>query len=170
MPTRKVHAEGTFAHYVTFSCYKRRKYLQPDTCKRIVIGTLGHQLAAQKGICTGFVVMLDHVHALVWFCEEFQISLFMDRWKQLSSEKIAAVYKRDFPKYWSKQNPDDPIWQPRYYGFNIFTERKLREKVNYMHNNPVRAGLVKEMCDWPWSSARFWYFGKSVGLPLSWPP
>lgn len=57
-----------------------------------------------------------------------------------------------------------------YYGFNIFTHEALREKVQYMHNNPVRAGVVKETCDWPWSSARFWLQGKPVGIRLSWPP
>jgi hypothetical protein len=67
-------------------------------------------------------------------------------------------------------DPEDPLWQVRYYGFNIYSERKLREKVEYMHNHPVRAGLVREQTDWPWSSARFWSFGKSVGLPISWPP
>jgi hypothetical protein len=31
---------------------------------------------------------------------------------------------------------------------------KKREKLECMHNNPVRAGLVKEICDWPWSLVR----------------
>ena len=170
MPKRRVHGEGTYAHYVTFSCYKRRRFLNPDVCKRVVIGTLGSQLAQQKGICCGFVIMLDHVHAVVWFPEEEQISRCMDKWKELTSKQIASLYQRQFPAYWRKLPGGDPIWQARYYGFNVFTERKLREKVEYMHNNPVRAGLVREACEWPWSSARFWLQGKPVGIPLSWPP
>jgi len=170
MPKRRVHGEGTYAHYVTFSCYKRRRLLNPDASKRIVIGTLGSQLARQKGICCGFVIMADHVHAVVWFPEEQQISPCMDKWKELSSKQIAALYARQFPSYGSRLEPGDPVWQPRYYGFNIFTDAKLREKVQYMHNNPVRVGLVTEACEWPWSSARFWLEGKTVGIPLSWPP
>ena len=102
--------------------------------------------------------------------EEYQISQCMDKWKELSSRQIAAVYVRQFPTYWSKLDSNDPVWQPRYYGFNVFTERKLHEKVKYMHNNPVRTGLVKDVCYWPWSSAPFWLQGKKVGIPLSWPP
>ena len=170
MPRRRVHGEGTYAHHVTFSCYKRRRLLSPDVCKRIVIGTLGSQLARQHGVCSGFVIMLNHVHAVVWFPEEQQISLCMDKWKELSSKQIAAVYARQFPAYWSRLGGGDPLWQPRYYGFNVFTDGKLREKVKYMHGNPVRAGLVKDPCEWPWSSARFWLLGKPVGIPLSWPP
>jgi len=70
MPKRRIHGEGTYVHYVTFSCYKRRKLLLPDVCKRIVIGTLGSQFRRQNGMCLGFVIMLDHVHAMVWFPEE----------------------------------------------------------------------------------------------------
>ena len=92
MPRRRVHGEGTYAHYVTFSCYKRRRFLSPDVCKRVVIGTLGSQLARQNGICAGFVIMVE-----------------------------------------------------------------------YMHNNPVRAGLVGAACEWPWSSARFWLAGQAGG-------
>ena len=36
-------------------------------------------------------------------------------------------------------------------------ERKLEEKLNYMHNNPVKRGLVRSPGDWPWSSWRFYF-------------
>ena len=170
MPNRKVHGEGTYAHYVTFTCYKRRKLLEPDVCKRIVIGTLTSQLSSQRGICIGFVLMPDHVHGLLWFPEENQISLAMNKWKELSSLNISSTYEKQFNAYWRTLDDTSAIWNRRYFGFNIFSDKKLREKLNYMHNNPVRAGLVKNPCDWPWSSARWYLRAESVGIPISWPP
>ena len=38
---------------------------------------------------------------------------------------------------------------------NIWGMKKRDEKLNYMHNNPVKRVLVKEPGDWPWSSWRF---------------
>ena len=38
--------------------------------------------------------------------------------------------------------------------FQVDEERKRTEKLDYMHLNPVRAGLVARAVDWPWSSAR----------------
>jgi REP element-mobilizing transposase RayT len=35
------------------------------------------------------------------------------------------------------------FWQPRYYDFNFFSERKHIEKLRYMHRNPVKRGLVE---------------------------
>ncbi len=40
--------------------------------------------------------------------------------------------------------------------------------LDYMHLNPVRAGLVEKAVDWAWSSARYFDSGKSVGVPLEW--
>ncbi len=170
MPIRRVYGEGTYVHYVTFSCYKRRKLLSPDLCKKIMIGTLGSQLARQDGRCLGFCIMLDHVHAMVWFPKEHQISLCMNKWKDLTSKQISAVYERDFAPYWEKLEDREAVWQRRYYDFNVYSERKMHEKLEYMHNNPVKAGYVKDICDWPWSSARWWHQQKSVGVPISWVP
>jgi len=43
------------------------------------------------------------------------------------------------------------IWQPSFYDFNIYSEKKLRGKFNYIYYNPVRAGLVKNSEDWKWT-------------------
>jgi putative transposase len=47
------------------------------------------------------------------------------------------------------------FWQARFYDFNVYTEGKKKEKLNYMHANPVKRGLVEHPRDWPWSSWEF---------------
>jgi hypothetical protein len=49
------------------------------------------------------------------------------------------------------------VWMPRFDDVIIASERVFLDKLNYMHENPIRAGLVSEATDWSWSSARFWY-------------
>jgi len=39
----------------------------------------------------------------------------------------------------------------------IFSEKKRQEKLTYLHNNPVKRGLVSAPGDWPWSSWRFYF-------------
>ena len=55
------------------------------------------------------------------------------------------------------------VWQRRFYPFNVYSEKKRLEKLDYMHNNPVKRGLVKEPGEWPWSSWRF-YFRQDASL------
>ena len=155
---------------MTFSCYKRRLYLHTDFAKRIVIGELGSRLAHHRGICLGFVIMPDHVHALIWFPEVRQLSPFMNKWKDQTSRHLKELFRCRFPNYWSQVHESEPIWQPRYYGFNIWSRKKVEEKLDYVHLNPVRAGLVDEPTQWHWSSARWYLDGRSVGLPIRWPP
>jgi putative transposase len=55
------------------------------------------------------------------------------------------------------------FWQARFYDFNVYKSGKVKEKLNYMHANPVLRGLVEHPKDWPWSSWGFWVKGE-VGL------
>jgi len=46
----------------------------------------------------------------------------------------------------------NPFWQRRFYDFNVWSAKKVREKLQYMHDNPVGRKLVEHPKDWPWSS------------------
>ena len=49
MVDRRVYDEEKHIHFVTFSCYRRRKYLHSDRAKRVVIGHLGTRLSKHRG-------------------------------------------------------------------------------------------------------------------------
>ncbi|MBA2524460.1 MAG: hypothetical protein H0V18_01565 [Pyrinomonadaceae bacterium] len=48
------------------------------------------------------------------------------------------------------------LWQQEKNVFSVFSEAVFMQKVNYIHLNPVRAGLVEKAIDYQWSSARIW--------------
>ena len=168
MSKRRVITDRAYAHFVTFSCHKRRQLLQPDRTKKIVMAALDEEIRRHEGCCIGFVIMPDHVHAMIWLPESQAISSFMDRWKERSSKRIQAYYKQHFATYWSKLE-DNHVWQARYYDFNIESSSKVEEKLAYMHANPVRAGLAPRPEDWPYSSARYYSLSTSVGVKISSP-
>ena len=49
------------------------------------------------------------------------------------------------------------LWQSRNWIENIYSEKFLAQKLNYIHNNPVRAKMVKEAKDYPYSSFQNYY-------------
>jgi putative transposase len=55
-----------------------------------------------------------------------------------------------------------PIWQKRFYDFNVGRSKKRVEKLRYMHRNPVKRGLVATPEEWAWSSFRSYAF-REVG-------
>jgi len=52
------------------------------------------------------------------------------------------------------------FWQRRYYDFNVYSTEKMREKLDYIHTNPVKRQLVMHPKDWPWSSWAFYAKGE----------
>ena len=52
------------------------------------------------------------------------------------------------------------FWQRRYFDFNVYSARKIREKLDYIHTNPVKRRLVVHPKDWPWSSWGFYATGE----------
>jgi hypothetical protein len=71
------------------------------------------------------------------------------------------------PSLWE---PLQHFWQRRFYDFNVWSAHKWREKLNYMHDNPVRRGLVPSPELWAWSSYRAYACGQPGVVKLNdWP-
>jgi putative transposase len=165
---RRILDNELYAHFVTFSCDRRRRALEEDQPQRVPLGVLNQRLGRQDATCVGFVVMPEHVHAVVWFPKPKQLSLFMHECKRISREKISAWFRQHRPKYYAAAEMAGQSWQPQYYPFEIDTQKKLREKVDCMHKNPLERELVTRAVDYHWSSARWWLEGRPVGVPLGW--
>jgi putative transposase len=165
---RRIIDDELFAHFITFSSYRRRRLLDLDEPKRFVLGVLNYVLEKHAARCAGFVIMPNHVHALVWFPTPGQFSPFMHEWKRQSSLRIRSWYREHAPNYMAGFGEGKRFWQPKYHPFEIYTLKKAEEKLTYMHLNPVRAGLAERAVDWPWSSARWYEQGHSVGVPIQW--
>ena len=58
------------------------------------------------------------------------------------------------------------FWQRRFYDFNVWSSEKKKEKLEYMHANPVKRKLVKHPRDWPWSSFSFYARGEAGLMPM----
>ncbi len=59
-----------------------------------------------------------------------------------------------FHKKTYKANSDYQVWQEGFHPKQITSETMLRQKIEYIHHNPVRTGLVDKAEDWCYSSAR----------------
>ncbi|WP_397571465.1 hypothetical protein [Schlesneria sp. T3-172] len=126
---------------MTFSRDKGRKHLPHDQAKKIVIGTMGSRLAQHQGLRLRFVIMPDHVLALIWFPETWQLSPFMNKWKELTLKSLKAVLPQRFQSDWSRIDSTEPIGQARDYGFNIGSRAKVEEKTG-LQAQESRAGRV----------------------------
>ena len=164
-----VTGRGDF-HYVTFSTYGRRSLLSTPLARQIVISILGRLVREGKVRVSGFVIMTDHVHAILRFDDDTDLPGVLQMWKSMSAHQLRKRYEKTMPDIIDHLRAHRSgrevvcFWQRRYYDFNISTRKKLHEKLTYMHENPVRKGIVKSAAEYKWSSALWYLFHRSVGV------
>jgi len=59
-------------------------------------------------------------------------------------------------RFGDEDAPLRQFWQRRFHDFNVWSARKCREKLEYMHANPVKRKLVAHPKEWEWSSFSFY--------------
>jgi REP-associated tyrosine transposase len=107
--------------------------------------------------------MPEHVHLLLGEPKVGTLSVVMQVLKQRVSRKCRASVKQT---RLSESDLPQTFWQTRYYDFNVGTRKKYLEKLNYIHFNPVKRGLVKSPDEWRWSSCRFYWLGEKGPLKI----
>jgi len=95
-----------------------------------------------------YTLMPSHIHLLL-FIEGAQLPHFMRDYKKFTAQEGVRKLLIKMPH----------LWIPRYDRVAISDERIFRVKLDYIHNNPVTAGLVERPEDWPWSSAEAYMKG-----------
>jgi putative transposase len=133
--------------------------------KNLFVKILGEVRARLGFRLLGYVVMPEHVHLLMDEAPKVPPAKVIQVLKQRVS-RILREKKRKAQGQLELRFPGDlgehrRFWQRRYYDFNMYSEKKLREKLNYMHENPKR-GLVTHPRDWPWSSWSFYERGEGL--------
>lgn len=106
--------------------------------------------------------MPEHFHLLITEPDVGDPSVVMKVVKERFSRKLNQRRRRKAPaqtELW--ESPAEPVWQKRFYDFNVRSERKRIEKLRYMHRNPVKRGLVTRPDQWKWSSFRSYAYGEA---------
>lgn len=166
-------------HELTFSCYHRLPLLTNNEWREQLARCID-KAGQQTGIeLAAFVFMPEHVHLLVVpTSSDPAIDRYLalikqpfSKWvKDLLSEIVSPLAdrltiqerpgKKSF-RYW-QEGPG--------YDRNLNSPTAIEAAIDYIHQNPVRRGLVKRAVDWKWSSAG-WYLldpprQQRAGLPV----
>jgi REP-associated tyrosine transposase len=94
-------------------------------------------------LLTAWVFLPDHWHAIIFPRYPLTISRVMETIKISSTLRLNGG-----------RHEAGLVWQRRFFDRALRTVKEYKEKVAYIHHNPVKAGLVPRAEDWAWSSAR----------------
>jgi putative transposase len=111
------------------------------------------QHAAGGFLLFGYVVMPDHLHLLIAPAAA-DLTGVMREFKSCAGQRVQSL-----------RQDRSAIWQPRYFDFILRRVGDFWEKLEYIHENPVKAGFVRIAEDWPWSSAGHYRGGAGL-IPM----
>jgi len=161
MSLKRYYGSGDL-HYITCSCYQRKRWLGTDRQRDLFLRILEEVRKEHRFVILGYVVMPEHFHLLMSEPQVGNPSTVMQSVKQRFAQRVVPRRRRRKKDKGSLQETETmPVWQPRFYDFNVYTERKRVEKLRYMHRNPVKRELVLEPEQWPWSSFRHYKYGEA---------
>ncbi|MBU0692100.1 transposase [bacterium] len=123
-------------YFITTNLLERALFAD-DSTKQIIFDTLNFYRSRGDIKLHGFVIMPDHLHLMVRVLESQTLPRFMNGFKSYIANQLGSLQ----------------IWQKGYWSEIITEMRFAIEKLDYIHNNPVRAELVAEPADYEWSSA-----------------
>jgi len=160
--------DSSYAHFVTTRTYESRPYFENEEFSRIVLEELRFYREKYDFVLIGYVIMPAHLHLLLWWDKEEKPGLsvskimqgikgatarrIIDLMQEKGLERMLQSTRRNADSKSHRRNSKYRLWQPGFYDFNVYSEGKVLEKLNYMHGNPVKAGLVLSPCDYRWSS------------------
>jgi putative transposase len=121
-------------YFVTFATRDRKRIPSVDGAQT-VLEQYARRAIENFNVSLGrYVIMPDHVHLFVWGDRNFTLSSWIGGLKRAISVTLES------PK----------LWQPGFFDHTLRSDESYGEKWNYIHENPVRAGLVKSAGDWPY--------------------
>jgi putative transposase len=155
-PLRRYYGRGDL-HFVTFSCYRRRPLLGTPRARDRFVAILNEVRSRFGFRLIGYVVMPEHVHLLISEPKTANPSKALQVLKQKVSSGLHSKPTKSSSERRSFELDDSGtvglhFWQRRFYDFNVWSSDKVREKLEYMHANPMKRELVEHPKDWPWSS------------------
>jgi REP element-mobilizing transposase RayT len=128
-------------YFITICTEQRKPILADAKIVKILVDEWTGALNRRGWAIGSYVVMPDHIH---FFCTDGEmgttLSRFIGAWKEWTSKFIAR-----------QCGMDSPIWQKGFFDHLLRSDESYSEKWNYVRNNPVRAGLVRDADDWPFS-------------------
>ena len=150
------------ALFITINTNHRLPVFKQDEIKKVVCNAINE---ARKSACLllfAYVIMIDHLHLLT--DQPKPISEVLRVLKGTTARRVIDYLKeRNYTSSLAKlehkmreRNYRYSLWQKEKNVYPIFSEGLFMQKVNYIHNNPVKAGLVDRAVDYRWSSARIW--------------
>lgn len=133
------YSEQQHAYFVTTVLAEReRRYFADFSCARCVVAEMRALHDDEAVSSLAWVIMPDHVHWLFQLGVQMDLSAVMKRFKAYSARRVNGHLNRQ-----------GALWQKAFYDHALRKDEDVRDVARYVVANPLRAGLVENIGDYP---------------------
>ena len=150
--------------FFTATIQNWKHLLKDDEYKDIIINCLKFLTADKRIELNAFTIMSNHVHIIWQPLQHYTLTQIQTSFSTQTSREIIKKLKQQNPKKFEllKVNKYDrayQVWKREPLSIELFTEKVFQQKLEYIHQNAVVAGLVSHPEMYKYSSARFYETG-----------
>jgi putative transposase len=171
----KIHDQQQ-VYFVTFTVIGWIDLFVRDEYKQIIVDSIKY-CQQHKGLeVYAWCIMTSHVHLIIGTSGQKKLEDIIRDMKRHTSKTLRAVIETnpiESRKTWmiyffegmgmqNSNNNDWQLWQQHNHPIELSTVAITKQRLNYLHENPVEAGFVAEADYWRWSSAYDYCGGKGM--------
>ena len=162
------------AHFITVTIVDWIDIFSRQIYRDAIIQSLSYCVKNKGMILYGYVIMTNHIHLIIQ-SDKGELSDLIRDFKKYTATKILEFLQNgpESRKEWileqfhkatlnHNRNRNFQVWQLGNHAEEIYTEKFLWSKLDYIHLNPVRAGIVSRASDYLYSSASNYINGEGV--------
>lgn len=172
----KITNQGAI-HFVTFAVVEWIDVFTRNLYKDIVLDSLRHCQSTRGLLLHAWCLMTNHMHLLLSARNNDASDILRDFKKFTSNQIIKAIQNNpsESRKDWmlpifreqgikNARNNGNQFWRQDNHPMECFSPAFTAQKIEYIHRNPVDAGIVDKPQDYVYSSARDYFYQKKCGL------
>lgn len=176
MPSKYKIIDHQAPHFITFAVVEWVDALSRQQYKDIIIESLRHCQQAKGLILYAYVIMNNHIHLIVSANEEFNLSDILRDMKKFTSkaliQQISGNMQESRRKWmlWlfksagmrNSNNKNFQFWQQDNRPIELSSNAMIDQRLDYIHQNPVKEGIVYQPEHYVYSSAIDYLGGKGL--------
>ena len=166
MRTHSPHPNTGPVFYITTVVHKRLPLFTRPAYVIPLFDSLIFYRSRYRFLLLGYVCMPDHLHLLIWPQDWYDVDAIMRDFKGYTAKRLLRQAQAEedaalLPHFCGQAGRSEhQVWQASFWEQDVYSPGYLRQKLVYLHRNPVRAGLVKQPEEYPYSSYRSYLTGE----------
>jgi REP element-mobilizing transposase RayT len=155
------------SYFLTFTVVGWIDIFSRQVYRDLIIDSFEYARKKKGLLLYAYVIMTNHIHLLAQAKEDYKLSAIVRDFKKFTSKKVYELLdnSEESRREWmktiflkagalNKDNKTFQLWKQDNHPVAVYSDYVINQKIEYIHNNPVKAGFVSNPEDWTYSSAR----------------